>query len=1012
MKDDLLMRRAGRRPAARSPFRIVVVVAFLSACGCGAKAPAPAPAADPKTGKLVVVKDEKAYFEQADGTVVGVPLSQLTPLERQGILSMAEKAPEAPPAAVPEQPAEPAPPKPFVDKPVFVEVAPERPPAAAVPAATDTPAPASAAPASEVIATEESVGLIHNVQKILQAKCHRCHGDGGTNEGGFNYVMNLAKLKEAYVVAGAPERSRLFQRISDTNSDAVMPPAGEEPRLAPAEMDVLRKWIATGAASPKGELRRFIRNEEIIKRILDDLALVPERTRRFHRYVTLTNLYNSGATADEMATYRLAFVKLVNSLSWNATLFTPPAVDPEQTILRIDLRALNWSDDNWEQIVKANPYGIPVDTPEAQKCTEETQTTMPVVRVDWFVFAASKPPLYHSILGIPETDDELENLLRINVSSNIDQEKVVRAGFNRSGISRNNRMIERHESPYGSYWKSYDFSGNTGKQNLFAYPLGPDGKNAFVHAGGEIIFTLPNGLLGFMLTDHAGRRIDKGPTEIVSDLQRPDRAVVNGISCLSCHYGGPIPKADEVRDVVMANRKAFDESDRILAMYAGTEAVSRLVEQDARKFTAALEKLEIRRVSKAGEPISSMSMRFEGELDCRMAAAELGLTASELSERLPATPTVGRTIGALNLKGGMVKRDTFVEVFRQALDELGLRGRSGSAKGLAASKPVPGKPRVNRGRMAKITVKDENAVGEIRRFPPATWLLGALTFSPDGGWLAVGTQDQKIMILDVDKQKQIELLEKVDAIGRISAIAFSPAGDALVAGGDKGVIGVYKLDARGQLTPRGILNGHTRAVAALAFSPDGRRVVSGGADNTLRGWDAKSFKQEFAVDFERDPKACVVSDDGRSVFASDGKTFRKIELLTGKVENTVTMNHRGFGQFVTVHPDGKQVVLNSGFNLTIFDTEGGGAIGEIGAGAGGQHETFWSGVFSPDGGRFLAGGMSGVSVWDMTTKERVASYSAGATAFIKLIAYSPDGLHAAAVGDHDRTIVVYRLPKK
>ena len=98
------------------------------------------------------------------------------------------------------------------------------------------------------------------------------------------------------------------------------------------------------------------------------------------------------------------------------------------------------------------------------------------------------------------------------------------AAFNRSGVSQNNRLIEWHKFAYGSYWKSYDFGGNVGRQNLFEHPLGPGTADAeFKHDGGEIIFTLPNGLQGYLLVDGQGKRIDKGPTTIVSDPKRPDR---------------------------------------------------------------------------------------------------------------------------------------------------------------------------------------------------------------------------------------------------------------------------------------------------------------------------------------------------------------------------------------------------------------------------------------------------------------------------------------------------------
>ena len=77
---------------------------------------------------------------------------------------------------------------------------------------------------------------------------------------------------------------------------------------------------------------------------------------------------------------------------------------------------------------------------------------------------------------------------RVDVTLNIQQERVARAGFIGSGISRNNRLIERHDSIHGAYWRTYDFDAIPqnlidrdillpDRRNLFAYPLGPGGTN-------------------------------------------------------------------------------------------------------------------------------------------------------------------------------------------------------------------------------------------------------------------------------------------------------------------------------------------------------------------------------------------------------------------------------------------------------------------------------------------------------------------------------------------------------
>ena len=111
------------------------------------------------------------------------------------------------------------------------------------------------------------------------------------------------------------------------------------------------------------------------------------------------------------------------------------------------------------------------------------------------------------------------------------------------------------------YWRTYDFDEppanlvervNGGllpdRRNVFAFPLGPGGlaENPFQHAGGEAIFALPNGLHAYYLANADNARLDKGPIAIVSDPKRPDRAVEAGVSCMSCHVTGILPKADQV----------------------------------------------------------------------------------------------------------------------------------------------------------------------------------------------------------------------------------------------------------------------------------------------------------------------------------------------------------------------------------------------------------------------------------------------------------------------------------
>lgn len=481
-------------------------------------------------------------------------------------------------------------------------------------------------------------------EAILRTYCARCHS-GPKARGDFDFVASTPQLiARGLIVPGDPGRSALYERVEAGE----MPPPGVKRRPGPAEIARLRAWIeGMTAAAP------FRRDEAIASALASDAAALAPSARPFARWLTLTHLANAGVPGDVLARYRIAVAELLASLSWAAVPPAVVAVDAERTILRIDLRELGWSAATWDAIRASYPYGVVrPGAPEA-------------VRADWLVAAASRAPLYSAILDLPATAEALGQRLGIDLAGNVAAGRVVRAGFNSSGVSVNNRVVERHATRFGALWRSYDFSSSVGVENVFAHPLD------FVAAGGELIFNLPSGLQAYMLVDAAGRRIDKAPTAIVSDPRRPDRAVANAVSCFGCHASGIIDRADQIRDATRELAGAARE--QIARLYPPARELAVLYAQDRDRFAVALAAIApgLQPAELDDEPVTALVAHHEAELGPGLAAAELGLTADELRVRLDQVPAVRAQLAAL-AAGGTVKRDAWEAAFPRVVTGLGL----------------------------------------------------------------------------------------------------------------------------------------------------------------------------------------------------------------------------------------------------------------------------------------------------------------------------------------------------
>jgi hypothetical protein len=550
--------------------------------------------------------------------------------------------------------------------------------------AATTPAPAAE---TETVAAAPDGDPAMAVMQVFETHCARCHQDGQLVErdkpaGGFGYVLDLEALARnpEYVQFGNPGSSQVYTRVvngsmpKDIDYATIFGPSAEETKAIATWIESLSESAGMQIAS-----REFISDETVLDEIADDLREVSDLDRPNVRYFTLTHLYNTGDTDQEMEVYRQALSKMLNSLSTESGLVKPYPVDEAKTIFRVDITGLGWDAHLWNLIEGANPYFIEYDTPIMQYLQAETYTKVPFVRADWFTFVASQPPLYYDILGLPATKAELEKKLGVDALRNQASLQVARAGFQQSGVSRNNRMIERHSLSTGAYWESFDFAGNRERQSFFLFPLGPQHafgafseEFGFLHDGGEIIFNLPNGLQGYYLTDHLGQRLDTGPTKIVQDPSRRDQAVTNGISCMSCHNLGMQMKEDQVREYALGHL-AFPKEvrDIIAEIFPEKEEMTMLMEGDRDRFLRALEAAGVDPDLQLGgeEIVSALFLRFERDLTMTQAAAELGFSVEEFTERLA---MAGAEAFALKqrLEYNLVPRDQFVELFAELVNEI------------------------------------------------------------------------------------------------------------------------------------------------------------------------------------------------------------------------------------------------------------------------------------------------------------------------------------------------------
>lgn len=542
--------------------------------------------------------------------------------------------------------------------------------------------------------------------KVFETYCQKCHNNA--TRGDFRDLKVLAQNTDL-VVPNKPDDSAVYTRaLSGLTEKGGMPPSKETKRPTAPEVEAIKAWIVAGCPAPEGPPKAVERQEISTAAMMDSIEAYLRQAdpadQPYLRFFTLTHLYTACSvnakgektylvSDDQLQLYRAALSEAANSMTWDGEVHVPVAIDTAQTVFAIDLRDFGWKSQAWQKMLAYYPYGLSYANNGRLGSTEKaivdkTGSKQAYVRGDWFVFRATRPPLYHEFLNLPTSATDLEKKLGVNVPENFLRNRAARAGFVKSGVSDQHRLVERHPSQYGAYWKSYDFkpfdpAKKKVEPDLLRYPLGPKEfrdsatdkavpspypDQAFEHDGGEIIFHLPNGLMGYMLVNAEDGRIDEGPIDIVHDDAKTSGSpiIVNGLSCMACHARG-VKRWKQVDEDVRTQTVLNPSSKpyrKVELLYPLTLRMKGLLDKDEARFMigkkAAVGDFLPDPGGKPGaqdDPVGVVARTHLDPISLDMVAAELGVDGPFIIRALGAQGLRELGLAGLASPAGKVKRE-------------------------------------------------------------------------------------------------------------------------------------------------------------------------------------------------------------------------------------------------------------------------------------------------------------------------------------------------------------------
>ena len=357
-------------------------------------------------------------------------------------------------------------------------------------------------------------------------------------------------------------------------------------------------WLAL-ILIPPPEIQPVETPEDVAQWVVTDLLTVPAQDQPFQRYVWVPSWSSQE--------WHHAITFAINASASRSGTIQKPVLVANGWLQRWDLRQLVQKQEQldrltivWDSLLELEPYfhvkgtGVPISTISyrLQPLGDLADAVgLPVYRGDWFLvhlLSAIDGGAYQRFRGFAGVNAEGGRTPEERVLSQfgvfeaqaIQVDGDRRVGMFESGVTGQSRSVMFLSGLGGYAWITEDvFEGDSGADRSAIHNLL---ENNF--RGREIIFELPNGLHGFLITDDKGGILSEAPPELVSDYTIPDgepkRLDGGAISCIRCHaseqglrtcrndvaklLAGPLRVLDDL--TVDGNVNAIDE---IATRYSG-----------------------------------------------------------------------------------------------------------------------------------------------------------------------------------------------------------------------------------------------------------------------------------------------------------------------------------------------------------------------------------------------------------------------------------------------------------